>query len=227
MFGGSEIGNGANAGNGGSGGAIFGPRNGNTNFTLLNTLIAANAFSYAGSPGSAGARVVAASGPSGTNGLPAIDGTGPDLAGFFATRGHNLVSLRDGSTGFTNTMLSDIVGDGSAIDAMVNGLADNGGPVNTCALQPGSPALDAGDDAVLSANLTTDARGYARKSGPHVDIGAFELAQLITPVIARVTLTGNGPTLIVTNTPGVTFTVLGGTDLSVPVANWDVLGQMT
>jgi hypothetical protein len=227
MGGAGEIGNGANAGNGGSGGAIFGPRNVNTNFTLLNVLVAGNACSYAGSAGSAGARVVSYTGPTGTNGLNAIDGTGPDLSGFFTSCGHNLISLRDGSTGFTNSVRSDLVGSGSAIDAMINGLADNGGPVNTCSLQPGSPALDAGDDTLISSNITTDARGFARKSGSHVDIGAYELAQLFTPVITSVAITGDGATVTVTNTPGVTFTVLGATDLSLPVSNWDVLGQMT
>ena len=126
-------------------------------------------------------------------------------------------------------MRNDIVGSGSAIDAMVNSLADNGGFVNTCSLQPGSPAVDAGDDTLLLSptNLTTDARGYPRKSGAHVDIGAFELPQLFMPVIGRVTMTSAGAQLTVTNAPGVTFTVLGTTDLTMPVGSWDVLGPMT
>jgi len=39
-----------------------------------------------------------------------------------------------------------------------------------------SAAIDAGDDTVLNApsNLTTDQRGFPRKIGSHVDIGAFE-----------------------------------------------------
>jgi len=49
------------------------------------------------------------------------------------------------------------------------------------ALLGGSPAIDAGDDSVLGAPLflTTDQRGpgFARKSGSHVDIGAFEVSQ--------------------------------------------------
>jgi len=173
--------------------------------------------------------VVSASGPAGTNGLSAADGTGPDLSGIFTSRGHNLVSLGDGSAGFTNNVRNDIVGSGTAIDAMVNGVADNGGPVYTCALQPGSPAVDAGDDSLLASPwyLATDARGYPRKSGAHVDIGAYELQQLSLPVIGHVIMTSDGPQLTVTNTPGVTFTVLGTTDLTLPLSNWDVLGQMT
>jgi Ca2+-binding RTX toxin-like protein len=48
------------------------------------------------------------------------------------------------------------------------------------ALKPGSPAIDAGSDALAvgpnGAPLTTDQRGagFPRKQGPHVDIGAFE-----------------------------------------------------
>ena len=57
-------------------------------------------------------------------------------------------------------------------------LRDNGGPTLTHALRRGSPAIDAGDDSVLGSplSLTTDQRGagFARKSGLHVDIGAFE-----------------------------------------------------
>ena len=49
------------------------------------------------------------------------------------------------------------------------------------ALLATSPAIDAGDDAVLSApyNLTTDQRGVHRPNGFHVDIGAFEFGSTI------------------------------------------------
>ena len=223
-------GSGGNAGYGGSGGAIYGPRSNGTNFFLQNTLIAGNSHGYSGAAGSPGSSSGShLTGTPGTNGLGSIDGTGPDLSGFFTSLGYNLVGLQDGSIGFTNNVRRDLVGSGSAIDAMVNSLADNGGPVNTCSLQPGSPALDAGDDSLLGSPwfLATDARGDARKSGVHVDIGAYEFALLSTPVVAHVTITTNGALLTVTNTPGVIFEVLGTTDATLPVANWDVLGQMT
>ena len=57
-------------------------------------------------------------------------------------------------------------------DGQIGPLADNGGPTWTHALLPGSPALDAADDAICPA---TDQRGTARPQGPHCDIGAFEL----------------------------------------------------
>jgi hypothetical protein len=57
-------------------------------------------------------------------------------------------------------------------------LQNNGGPTFSQALLSGSPAIDAGDDSVLGPplTLTTDQRGpgFPRKSGLHVDIGAFE-----------------------------------------------------
>jgi hypothetical protein len=55
-------------------------------------------------------------------------------------------------------------------------LADNGGPTLTHAPQSGSPAINAGDNATVTANnLTTDQRGFARISGGTVDIGAVEI----------------------------------------------------
>ncbi|MGW4537262.1 choice-of-anchor Q domain-containing protein [Streptomyces chartreusis] len=48
-------------------------------------------------------------------------------------------------------------------------LVDNGGPTDTVALLPGSPALDAADDCPA-----TDQRGVARPQGAACDIGAYE-----------------------------------------------------
>jgi hypothetical protein len=53
-------------------------------------------------------------------------------------------------------------------------LADNGGGTLTQALDPASPAIDAGSNPL---SLTTDQRGvpYARVVGAGPDIGAYEL----------------------------------------------------
>jgi hypothetical protein len=50
-------------------------------------------------------------------------------------------------------------------------MRDNGGYAPTMALLPGSPAIDAGDDANCPAR---DQRGAGRPEGSHCDIGAYE-----------------------------------------------------
>lgn len=62
----------------------------------------------------------------------------------------------------------------TALSAILSPLADNGGPTQTHALVPGSPALDL--DATCRAGLTTDQRGYPRPEieGTECDAGAFE-----------------------------------------------------
>jgi CSLREA domain-containing protein len=64
-------------------------------------------------------------------------------------------------------------------------LADNGGFTQMMALQPGSPAINAGSDADCSL---TDQRGIGRPQGPHCDIGAYEFVPA-APVILAVTKT--------------------------------------
>ncbi len=49
-------------------------------------------------------------------------------------------------------------------DPQLGPLAANGGPTLTMALLPGSPAIDAGDDANCPA---TDQRGVTRPQGAH------------------------------------------------------------
>jgi hypothetical protein len=118
--------------------------------------------------------------------------TKPDVTGIFQSQGHNLIGKatpggdgnNDDQTGFTNGINGDQVGTLAApIDAKLGPLADNGGPTPTHKLLSGSPAFDAGDNALAkdaSNNpLTTDQRGAGRivnSFTPNVivDIGAFE-----------------------------------------------------
>jgi beta-glucanase (GH16 family) len=76
--------------------------------------------------------------------------------------GHNLI--QDDSC---NPTASDQI----VWDALIDQLADNGGPTLTHALLTGSLAIDAADDAACPA---TDQRGVARPQGPQCDIGAYE-----------------------------------------------------
>jgi CSLREA domain-containing protein len=82
----------------------------------------------------------------------------------FVSGGYN---LDDGATcGFT------AAGDISGVPALLGPLQDNGGPTHTHALLPGSPAIDAANDATAPP---TDQRYILRPQGPHSDIGAFEV----------------------------------------------------
>ena len=70
---------------------------------------------------------------------------------------------QDTSCSFTGS------GDLSNVDPMLGPIADNDGPTRTEALQAGSPAIDAGNQATCPR---TDQRGVARDS--KCDIGAYE-----------------------------------------------------
>src|SRR4029077_12552028 len=82
----------------------------------------------------------------------------------------------DGSQAGTWTGTDDTGTISTPLDPKLDpgGLADNGGPTLTEALLPNSSCIDAGDDSVLG-QITTDQRGYPRKGGLHVDIGAYEI----------------------------------------------------
>ncbi|MEV8464292.1 MULTISPECIES: right-handed parallel beta-helix repeat-containing protein [Streptomyces] len=77
------------------------------------------------------------------------------------SRGNNLDS--------GNTCHLTAEGDLPTRDPHLAPLGDNGGPTDTVALLPGSPALDGGADCP-----STDQRGVPRPQGPACDIGAFE-----------------------------------------------------
>ncbi len=73
------------------------------------------------------------------------------------------------------------------IDPLLAPLADNGGPTPTHALLPGSPAIDAGDPALVAGVGDTpryDQRGepFSRVAGGRIDVGAVE-ETLISPFL--------------------------------------------
>jgi CSLREA domain-containing protein len=125
---------------------------------------------------------------------------GRDVYGGFVSSGFNLIGKTDGSTGFTQA--TDQVGTiASPLDPKLDpaGLQNNGGPTQTIALQPGSPALDKGTSSGLTGNLTTDQRGngfprntnYSNiadaSSGDGTDIGACEGTALKITAITQLT----------------------------------------
>ncbi|NEQ70042.1 MAG: hypothetical protein F6K21_32045, partial [Symploca sp. SIO2D2] len=84
--------------------------------------------------------------------------------------GNNLIGI-DSITAFnTSTLVGDAM---NPRDPKLAPLGDYGGPTQTHALLPGSPALDAGDNAQLMM-LANDQRGATRVINTTVDIGAFE-----------------------------------------------------
>ena len=119
-----------------------------------------------------------------------IDNSGAmDFANIIIANSTGLHGLDCLSTGTIGANTNNLVRDGSCSQGGVNfkkgdpklgKLADNGGPTQTLALLPGSPAINAGDDATCAAapvnNL--DQRGVTRPSSLHCDIGAYELVQV-------------------------------------------------
>src|SRR5205823_3608833 len=90
---------------------------------------------------------------------------GPDVSGSLISQGHNLIGSTGGGGGFASTDLLNVA------QPLLGSLQDNGGPTQTMALLPGSPAIDAGDN---QGHLNFDQRGFDRLVDVAVDIGAFE-----------------------------------------------------
>ena len=112
-----------------------------------------------------------------TNTIISSSGFGGDCFGLgpFTSLGHNLDS--DGTCGLAAT------GDLSGVNTLIGPLADNGGPTLTHALQFGSPAIDAGNNALCSA---TDQRSAPRPAGAACDMGAYEANSIPLGVVPSV-----------------------------------------
>lgn len=65
-------------------------------------------------------------------------------------------------------------GSGNNTDPLLDALADNGGYTMTMALQTGSPAINAGNDASCTSSYDQRGSGYSRIVGTNCDIGAYE-----------------------------------------------------
>jgi predicted outer membrane repeat protein len=100
-----------------------------------------------------------------------VGGDAPDIGGMVLSLGHNLVGDGSGGLGF---LPSDLVGTAAfPIDPVLSVLGDYGGPTQTHILLAGSPALDAGDNALI--DVLHDQRGLTRIVNGTVDIGAVEM----------------------------------------------------
>jgi hypothetical protein len=88
---------------------------------------------------------------------------------------YNLIGDGTGMSGLSNGVNGNLVGSqGNPIDPRLGPLADNGGPTLTHALLPGSPAIDAGNNA-YATDWDQRGPGFRRIVNGIIDIGAFEV----------------------------------------------------
>ncbi len=126
-------------------------------------------------------------------------GSTPDASGPITTGGFNLIGATDGGTGFTAA--TDQTGtNATPLDPKIDtaGLKNNGGPTQTLALLPTSPAIDKGTSAGITGPLATDQRGAGfprtfndqgianASGGDGTDIGAFEVQTEAPTVLANI-----------------------------------------
>jgi hypothetical protein len=95
----------------------------------------------------------------------------------------------------------------AATDLDLVSLGDNGGPTQTMALSPASPAIDEGGSSANGC-LSVDQRGVSRPQGAACDIGAFELQLPVASLAVGVPQSASG---------GVTY-IAGTTPLVVSAA---------
>jgi hypothetical protein len=192
---------------GGYGGAIY--FGGAGAFALINDTIVDNAANTLG-----GGLWVDAGSSSASISNTLLAGDSPQECGTNSTStvtvsgGHN--DAADSSCDLTLT--SDRHDSSPGVDTQPR---DNGGPTQTIALLPGSPAIDAGGDSVCNASIPNgaggvDERGVARPQGAHCDIGALEVDGTTTAVTESQPIPGGDVTITATVTG---TTPLAGTPL--------------
>jgi len=162
-----------------SGGGIF---NGDSSaLTVINSTLAENTAS---SNQGGGIYITSASTSATLNNSIVAGNTGGDCANASTLNAQNTL-IQDG------TCITVGVNGNLSGDPLLSALADNGGATQTMALQPGSPAINAGDNSLAidaSSNpLVHDQRGsgYARIFGGTVDMGAYELQDTPDIVVDR------------------------------------------
>ena len=102
----------------------------------------------------------------------AVDGE-DDVLGTFVSGGFNLIGNAGTAVGFENDVLGDQVGTASSpLSAVLDDLADSGGPTPTHVILAGSPALDGGDNT--GGQETNDQRDSTRPTDGSSDVGAYE-----------------------------------------------------
>jgi hypothetical protein len=158
--------------------------------TLTNCTVSGNSARYSGGLANIGGTTTLA------NTIVAANSTGsssgPDAHGAFTSQGNNLIGETDGSSGWVS---SDRTGTlAQPLNPLLAPLGNYGGPTQTMALLPGSPAIDAGNNVLIPAGVTTDQRGLSRIVDSAVDIGSFESQGFAISIVS-----GNNQSIAVNN----------------------------
>ncbi len=134
------------------------------------------------------------------NSLIALQSGGPNCFGPSSDNGYN---LDDGTSCGFSTANHSLSNTDPLLDPA--GLQNNGGPTQTIALLPGSPATDAIPPGVngCGTTITTDQRGVTRPQGAGCDIGAFE----VVPPGADLSITKSGAPNPVVSGDRLTYTL--------------------
>jgi predicted outer membrane repeat protein len=164
------------------GGGIYG---GGLTATVTNSTFSGNSAPYGGGAifGNSPLTTV-------TNTILANSTSGGNCGGSVPDGGHNIEDLRscfNNGTGCTNPIGSSFCNTNPLLASA--GLASNGGPTQTIALQASSPAINAGDESVCSTTTGVapvdyrDQRGFVRPGtgATNCSIGAFEANSAAPP----------------------------------------------
>ncbi len=123
--------------------------------TLINSTLAGNTAQQAGGGINNGNSVTLTDTIIATNAVTATAGTGPDVAGSFTSDGYNLVGETDGSSGWINSDKTGSVA--QPLNPLLAPLGDYGGPTETLALLPHSPAIGAAPAPTTPARIARSA----------------------------------------------------------------------
>jgi hypothetical protein len=141
----------------------------------------------------------------------------PDVGGSIASLGHNLIGKTDGSSGWLKTDLTGTMA--HPLSAHLSPLDFYGGPTETQVPLARSPAIGAGDLALLTAGLSTDQRGFARITDGLLDLGAVELQRAgaisVRPPSKQNVIAGDSSILQLGS-----FTALGASGPFQVIVNW-------
>ncbi len=190
------------------GGGVY---NGDGQATVTNSTLSGNSATSGGGVYSNGSLAV-------KNAILANTASGGNCSGNPSSYGHNVSD--DATCAFAAS--GDVNNIAAGLDP--SGLQNNGGPTRTIALLAGSPAINAGDDAVCAAAPVSnlDQRGFVRPAGMHCDIGAYEYNAIppgvdtIGPITSNVSIASN-PLALNTGSPlsaTVSDTTTGGSNVA-------------